>query len=240
MTGPRILPAQIKAIHAIKTRTRLDEGSYRAMLQGFGVVTSKDLTSEAADRLLRRMRDIPGASTPVERVAKRKAAAGKYAPKFQAMWLALFNLGAVEDRRDSAMHAFLERQTDIPHTRFLQAAADATVAIEPLKKWLIREGVVWPAANRDRLAHLLALKQAILRAQWLRCVDLGAVRSFGPRESCDGLTEYVSAVVRGGSRRLGSLDDPSLEPDELDRASTALGKKLRAAKAKPVEERDVA
>ncbi|MBX9596068.1 MAG: regulatory protein GemA, partial [Roseomonas sp.] len=187
-----------------------------------------------------RMRDIPGASTPVQRVAKRKAAAGKYAPKFQAMWLALYNLGAVEDRTDSAMHAFLERQTSIPHTRFLQVAADAAVVIEPLKAWLIREGVVWPAADRDRLVHLMALKCAILRAQWLRCVDLGAVRSFGPREDCDGLTEYVSAVVYGGSRRLGSLHDTSLGPSDLDSASAALGRKLRAAKAKPMGARHVA
>lgn len=240
MSAARILPTQIKAIHAIKTRTRLDEPSYRAMLQGYGVASSKDLTSEAADRLIRRMRDIPGASTPVEQVAKRKTAAGKYAPKLQAMWLALYNLGAVEDRRDSAMHAFLEGQTKIPHTRFLQIEEDATKVIQPLKAWMIREGVVWPAADRDRLVHLMALKRAILRAQWLRCVALGVFSPSRVADNCDGLTEYVSAVVRGGSRRLGALDDPSLEPADMDRASAALGKKLRAANAKSAEARHVA
>lgn len=235
MSGAPITKLQIKTIHAIKSRVRLDPGSYRAMLAGFDVASSTQLTADEADRLLRRMREIPGASTPVQRTVKSKLAAGRYAPKLQAMWLALYNLGAIEDRRDSAMHAFVKRQTGLDHTRFLQEASDAASAIQALKAMLIRSGVVWPAPGSDRTADLLAMKRAILRAQWLRCVALGAVTPFGPPEDCDGLQDYASRIVRGGSRRLGTIEDASLTPAELDEVSRSLGKRVRAAQARKDE-----
>lgn len=229
-----ITPEQIRTIHAIKTRTKLNEMSYRAMLSAYGVPSSKDLSREDADRLIIQLRNIPGASTPVQRAK----ASGKYAGKLQAMWLALYNLGAVIDRRDSAMHAFLERQTGVQHTRFLQQASEAHKAIEALKGWLIREGVVWPAISGDAGVDRMAMKRAVLRAQWMRGIALGAVRAFGPPEACDGLADYVSAIVRGGARRLSSIDDETLTADELDRAAAALGAKIRKAKA-PAEVRHV-
>lgn len=227
-------PAQIRAIHAIKTRTGLDDGSYRAMLGAYGVDTSKNLRSDDADRLLGRMRQIPGALARVQ----RSQATGRYASKLQAMWLALYNLGAVVDRRDTAMHAFLERQTGVEHTRFLQQATDANRAIEALKKWMIREGLVWPAVTGAPHGDRMAMKRAVLRAQWMRGIALGAVRAFGPAEDCDGLADYVSAVVRGGARRLSSIDDETLTAEELDRAAAALGTKIRRAQA-PAEVRSV-
>ena len=229
-----ISPEQIRAIHAIKTRTKLNEMSYRAMLSAYGVASSKDLSREDADRLIIRMRDIPGASTPLQRAK----ATGRYAGKLQAMWLALYNLGAVVDRRDGAMHAFLERQTGVEHTRFLQQASDAHKAIEALKAWLIREGVVWPAISGDASIDRMAMKRAVLRAQWMRGMALGTVRPFGAPEACDGLADYVSAIVRGGPRRLSSIDDETLTAEELDRVAAALGTKIRKAKA-PAEVRNV-
>lgn len=232
MSARNITPEQIRAIHAIKTRTRLPDSSYRGMLAAYGVETSKDLTQADAERLIVRMRDIPGASTPVQRAK----ASGKYAGKLQAMWLALYNLGTVVDRRDSAMHAFLERQTGVQHTRFLQQAAEAHKAIEALKAWMVREGVVWPAITGDPGLDRMAMKRAVLRAQWQRLIALGAVRAFGDREACDGLAEYVSSVAFGSPRRIGSLDAPTLEASHLDSAAAALGRKIRKAQA-PAEVR---
>lgn len=232
MSARAISPEQIRAIHAIKTRTRLPDSSYRGMLAAYGVETSKDLTRDDAERLIVQMRDIPGASTPVQ----RSKASGKYAGKLQAMWLALFNLGAVDDRRDSAMHAFLERQTGVQHTRFLQQASEAHKAIEALKGWLIREGVVWPAISGDPGVDRIAMKRAVLRAQWQRGITLGAVRAFGDPADCDGLAEYVSAIAFGSSRRISSIEAPILEASHLDTAAAALGRKIRLAKA-PAEVR---
>lgn len=228
MKTAAISPEQIRAIHAIKTKVRLDDGSYRAMLSEYGAASSKDLTHAEADRFLGRLRLIPGAQTPVERTASTLAKAeGRYAKKLQAMWLALYNLSAVRDRRDTAMHAFLERQTKVPHTRFLRSAADAAKAVEALKDWLVREGVRWPATTGDPERDVRAVKIAILRAQWVLGCGLGALKPLGRPEDCDGLTEYASAVLRGGSRRLGSIDDPTLTHADLDRVSAALGSKIR-------------
>lgn len=230
MKAAAISPEQIRTIHAIKTKVRLDDGSYRAMLSEYGVASSKDLTRAEADRFLGRLRLIPGAQTPVERSASTLAKAdGRYRAKLQAMWLTLYNLGVVRDRRDAAMHTFVERQTGIPHTRFMRNAADARAAIEALKAWLVREGVRWPASTGDGDRDIRLLKLEILRAQWVLGCGLGALRSLGRPEDCDGLTEYASAVLRGGSRRLGSIEDPSLTNEDLDRVASALGRKIRAA-----------
>jgi hypothetical protein len=229
-----ITPEQVRAIHAIKTRTKLNEMSYRAMLSAYGVASSKDLSQEDANRLIVRMRDIPGASTPVQRAK----ATGRYATKLQAMWLALYNLGVVVDRRDSALHAFLERQTGVQHTRFLREASEAHKAIEALKAWLIREGVAWPVMTNDPGIDRLAMKRAVLRAQWQRLIALGAVKPFGDPAACDGLAEYVSAIVFGSPRRISSIDVPVLDAEHLDRAAAALGAKIRKAKA-PAEVRNV-
>ncbi len=40
-----------------------------------------------------------------------KALSGKYAKKLQALWIAGYNLGVFRDRRDSALLAFVKRQT---------------------------------------------------------------------------------------------------------------------------------
>ncbi|WP_187275428.1 regulatory protein GemA [Methylobacterium sp. WL6] len=226
MTPARIAPGQIRAIHAIKTRTRLDDGSYRAMLGSFGVVSSKDLSHDEAARLLSRLRDIPGADRPA-----LPAATGRYAPKLQAMWIALWNLGAVRNSRDSAMHAFLERQTGIEHTRFLRDARDASAAVEALKAWLVREGVAWPEITKDRATDLLAMKLAIVRAQWQRGIALGVIEAMGRAEDCDGLQNYASSVLYGAPRRLGAIDDPRLTPADLDKVSAALGRKIRRTKS---------
>lgn len=233
MSAARIAPEQVRAIHAIKTRTRLDVPSYRAMLQGYGVASSKDLSRAEADRLIERMRDIPGADRPPQ-----ARATGRYAPKLQAMWIALYNLGAVRNNRDAAMHAFLEGQTGIQHTRFLQDHADAASAVEALKDWLAREGVVWPEITKDRATDLCRMKLAILRAQWLRLIALGAVQAFGKPEDCDGLQDYASSILRGAPRRLGAIDDPSLTPADLDTVATALGRKIRRAQAAAGEASD--
>lgn len=73
---------------------------------------------------------------------------GPYAAKLQALWIAAFNLGVVDNRRDEALLAFVKRQTGLDHTRFLREAEAAQGAVEALKAWLARAaGVVWKAAH---------------------------------------------------------------------------------------------
>ena len=224
MSAARIAPAQIRAIHALKARTNLPESAYRGMLAAYGAASSTDLDRAEADGLIARLSALLAASGPARR------ATGRYAAKLQALWITLYHLGAVSDRRDGALHAFLERQTGLPHTRFLQEAAAAKRAIEPLKAWLAREGVDWPEPTGDAGRDRLAMKRAVLRAQWRRLITLGAVRPFGDPEACDGLADYISAKLRGGPRRLGSIADPDLTAEDLDRAAAHLGAWIRHAR----------
>lgn len=76
--------------------------------------------------------------------ATRKRLEGKYAGKLQALWIAGWNLGVVDQRDDAALIAFVKRQAKVDHVRFLHDAMDARAAIEGLKRWLAREvGVDW-------------------------------------------------------------------------------------------------
>lgn len=87
---------------------------------------------------------------------------GRYAKKLQALWIAAWNLGLVENRRDEALAAFIKRQTGLDHSRFLRHAADANKAIEALKGWMAREAEVdwtqdgtlaeWTQTNGARIA----------------------------------------------------------------------------------------
>lgn len=236
MSAPRIQLRQQRAIQAIRRSLALDEASYRGLLQGFGAASSSDLSEADADAVIARLRAIEGSAEAVAG-APLSRAAGPYAGKLQAMWLALYNLGAVGDRSDTALHAFVARQTGIEHTRFLRDATDAHRAIEPLKDWLVREGVRWPAPMPSRAAYLAAMKREILRAQWRRLIALGAVRPIGDPEACDGLAEYASGKLRGGTRRLGAIEDPGLTLGDLDTVSKALGAWVRRAK-RDAEARD--
>lgn len=73
---------------------------------------------------------------------RSKGLQGRFAKKLQALWIAGWNLGIVEDRADAALLAFAKRQTKIDHIRFLVDAADAARVIEALKGWLARDGGV--------------------------------------------------------------------------------------------------
>ncbi len=78
----------------------------------------------------------------------RKRLEGEYAPKLQALWIGAWNLGIVRDRRDSALLAFVKRQTGLDHTRFLTDPKEAMKAIEALKGMMARDGGVdWSIGN---------------------------------------------------------------------------------------------
>lgn len=70
---------------------------------------------------------------------------GKYLPKMRALWIACYNLGVIDDRRDSALEAFaMGRQLpNISDMRFVHKPEDAVSVVEAMKGMLARAGVVW-------------------------------------------------------------------------------------------------
>lgn len=167
---------QVRAIHALKARVGLDETAYREALGLFGVGSSKDLSKADAGRFIDRLKGhVPVGSMPGARGALRLD--GPYAGVCRALWLSAWNLGLVADRRDTALTAFVARQTGIDSINWVRDAQDGMKAIEGLKAWISREaGIAWPTeaqAKKLRLTLAAARKRAVIAAQqrMLGCAD---------------------------------------------------------------------
>lgn len=128
----------IAAINIAKQELGMQEEDYRSLLQlVVGKTSLREMTPAEHGRVLDAM------AARGARPKPRKALAGAYGTKLQALWLSGWNLGLVRNQDDQALLAFVRAQTGIDHTRFLANAKDARKAVEALKGWLARGGVDW-------------------------------------------------------------------------------------------------
>ncbi|WP_269586183.1 regulatory protein GemA [Roseibium sp. Sym1] len=120
-------------IHVLKSKARLDDDTYRDILEReTGKRSSKGMSEVEQLKVI----------SALEAIAPKQVGqtvAGSYAKKLQALWIAGYNLGVVDNKSDKAMVAFLRRQTGLDHHRFLQDPQDANKAIDALKLWIRRE-----------------------------------------------------------------------------------------------------
>lgn len=138
------MTSSIAAIHVAKKALGLDDDTYRAkMMNIVGKSSAKDMTENERQKVLTVFRNEGFQPKAADRRADgRQKLTGKYAKKLQALWIAAWNLGLVDNRDDRALLAFVKRQTGIDHTRFLAYHDDATRAIEGLKSWISRSAGV--------------------------------------------------------------------------------------------------
>ncbi|MDC7787999.1 regulatory protein GemA [Rhodoplanes sp. TEM] len=244
---------QIGAMHALKARLGLDDAAYRDLIEGLtGQRSARALTGAQAGVVIDHLKVLSGQRPNVPRTAFESGLPatlpaslapeplakgaltidGPYGAKLRALWIAAHDLGVVRDRTDVALVRFVERQTKIAHPRWLRDAADAMKAIEALKGWIAREGGVdWPARDKQQTneQHAAEVKRAVITAQWLGLVKLGAVRVYiaaRPLESLDG---YALKVA-------GRPGWAQFQPHDYAVVQAALGRKLRkalAGRAKP-------
>ncbi|WP_026379382.1 gp16 family protein [Afifella pfennigii] len=153
----------LAAIHVAKRDLGLDDGAYRAVLARVTGKSSAGAMSESERRMvlaeLRRL-GFKGSSK-----RGRKAPSGPYAKKAQALWIALWNLGAVADKRDQALLAFVKRQTGIERTEWVLDAGHGRAVVEALKAWCEREGVDW-SVGQSTEDHKRRYGYKIALAQW--------------------------------------------------------------------------
>ncbi|MCY1669319.1 regulatory protein GemA [Rhizobium sp. SL86] len=180
------MTTSLAALHIAKKHLGLDDDTYRAKLANLtGKTSAKDMTETERVQVLAVFRN--EGFKPDNRQSS-KALSGKYAKKLQALWIAGYNLGVFRDRRDSALLAFVKRQTGIDHVRFLHFPDDAHKAIEALKAWLKREaGVMYGNTNGfDWLAKDGA------KVAWAQWKILHPDASLSAR---NGFDETVSALL---------------------------------------------
>lgn len=121
------------AIHVAKKQLGLDDETYRAKLQHItGKSSVKHMSEDEKQKVLTVFRS-DGFKPVGRRPDGRQMLEGKYAKKMQALWIAAWNLGLVDNRDDAALIAFVKRQTGIEHTRWLIYADDANKAVEGIK-----------------------------------------------------------------------------------------------------------
>jgi phage gp16-like protein len=159
------MTSSIAAIHVAKKQLGLDDDTYRAKLTNItGKSSTAAMTEAERQKVLTVFRNEGFEPAPASK-GKRKPLQGKFAKKMQALWIAGYNLGIVENRDDAALLAFVTRQTGLDHVRFLHHADDAKKAIEGLKKWLMREAGVG-FGNTNGQEWLASDGAKIAWAQW--------------------------------------------------------------------------
>jgi hypothetical protein len=224
--------AQTRAIHSLLRQIpHFTDEDYRAILNREFRVSSSSLLSYAqAAKLIEILKVLAGQHPEVRRgsASSRRPSetvTGPYGAKLQALWISAWNLGIVDNRDDRALIAFIERQTNIAHPRWLTEHKDAKKAIEALKDWIAREaGVEWPSesqAHKRGMDVSIASKQAVIAALAAR---LAEVAPFN-------LDDFVNGYII--SNRISGFSLSALSERNLDGVIATLGARLRKrAKAK--------
>lgn len=175
----------LKAIHAGRKALGLEDEDYRALLvRVTGKRSAAQLDERQRSAVVTEFRRLGFGTEP-------SAVTGPFASKLKALWLSAYNLGVAKDRRDSAMVAFVERQTGVARVQWLRDPRDARRAIEGLKAWIAREASVeWPAEDDGRSAKL-----AVIHAQRRLLGFLGAFQ-IAPGDNLDTLIAALGVKVR--------------------------------------------
>lgn len=209
---------QIRALQTARRAVEFDDDTWHDRLrERYGVTSTKLLTIAQARAEL----DTLNSLAPERRADGRLKLSGPYAAKFQALWIAAWNLGIVRERDDAALVSFVKRQTGIEHVRWVRDAEDAAKAIEALKGWMAREaGVDW--TTDPKMPAFSNQPQAkIISAQFLILASEGMKQS--PRE-------MLASIVPGPFQDLPPGAAPELTDADLIKIMNELGKLIRYLK----------
>lgn len=204
------------AIHVAKKQLGLDDDAMRDVYQRVtGKRSLREMSPAEQNSVVQELRRT--GFKPASN-GSRKPLEGKFAKKLQALWIAAWNLGIVENQDDRALVAFVERQTGVSHVRFLRDGDDAAKAIEALKGWMTREaGVDWRDTVNTAYWQKLPGAQVAL-AQWQILFKAGVLAGRGQ--------DFRSIVAQ-----LAKPLDQMLRED-WPIVMNALGEKIREVEAK--------
>jgi phage gp16-like protein len=132
---------QIIKIHALKGALKLDDDTYRDILDSYGVKSSTKLSIVKADQLiddLTKKALAAGVWETRKPAAKakvtRKLAYDDQSRMIRGLWIELHELGAVRDSSEKALASYCKRMAGVQALQWLDVKQAQTI-IEALKKW---------------------------------------------------------------------------------------------------------
>jgi phage gp16-like protein len=130
---------EIQLIHVARQKVGMDEDTYRALLlDRFGVASSKELDWQQRKQLLEHFKTLGFKVIPSTKRPQARALAGDaQSTKIRELWLTLHSAGKVRNPSETALAAFVKRQTKVDALQWL-STKQASAVIEELKKWLAR------------------------------------------------------------------------------------------------------
>lgn len=208
-------------VHQLRARLGMDEETYRDALYAMAHKRSAaDMTdAQLMEALSRWAHQLPEGERAAFTSQPRpgRGLGEPFQRHIRALWIDLWHLGELADGGDAALDAFVARQAKVTALRFLRAEAAPAVA-EALKDWLARAGARIPASAGGREARLI-----VLRAQWARLGQLGAIRLALP----GAIDRWAVSTLKLGARTIEQLSDDQL--DHLIRAAGAWIRRVKAA-----------
>jgi len=135
---------RLKLIHLARRELDLDEQRYRdLLLEATGNDSCRELTLDELDDVLASLRLLGWAPKPPRRryspaSAHKQVSDKTPADKIRAMWIGLHQAGLVRDPSEAALAKFVKRLTG-KYTADWLNTHEATIVIEALKAWAMRE-----------------------------------------------------------------------------------------------------
>lgn len=222
------------AIHACRRHvTGLgDEDTWREFLSA---VTTKRSLRALDDNELGRVLDAlhaRGAPTVPARAKATRLADSPQAKRARALWLDLFELAEIEDPSETALGAFVKRQTGRDALRFC-AAEDMHKVIEALDAWCRRAGLDSSAKIVSQMGAGIkdapdwktrAFNALLMEAQWKKLIALGVFRH--------GTHARLDTWLNNQMKFWGCQHPVWLEAPKQRHAIKKLGEWLRGERAK--------
>ena len=211
--------SKIAKIKIASKTLSLEDDSYRALLKR---VTGKEscagMTSADLDLVLEEFKRL-GFKPVKRRAGNRKMADSAQAAKIRALWLCLYQMGAVTDPSETALAHFVKRSCGIDDLHWIQPGT-ADQVIKALRGWMVRLGFEFPTSD---------FVQALLEYRW----------SYGIKENCDTNAIAIKLhlikwqrtkldIIRLGKQSLAIGDITILQNFALDRLIEDLGRAIRA------------
>ncbi|MEN8723847.1 MAG: regulatory protein GemA [Alphaproteobacteria bacterium] len=161
------------------------------------------------------------------KASNRKQASHPEARKIRALWIVLWNLGAIRDPSEQALAKFAMRTTGgaeegIEDLHWVHGE-DANKAIEALKAWAEREGVDWSPYHDEALRKIKCDRARVIEAQWAKLERLGVLRVPGTAALDQWLVYALNLPCAQHYRAMEAADQ--------DRAQKRLGAWIRKVQA---------